>query len=66
MAQTSIARRGTAAWKVHADQIQAPGQLPVNDIVLKRHGSNADTAIRLSRFLETTEQFSMNLEARMR
>lgn len=35
----------------------------VNDIVLERRGISADTAIRLSRFFGTTEQFWMNLQA---
>jgi addiction module HigA family antidote len=33
----------------------------VNDIVLERRGISADTAIRLSRFFGTTEQFWLNL-----
>jgi len=35
----------------------------VNDIVLERRGISADTAVRLSRFLGTTEQFWTNLQA---
>jgi antitoxin HigA-1 len=35
----------------------------VNDIVLERRGISADTAVRLSRFFGTTEQFWMNLQA---
>jgi len=35
----------------------------MNDIVLERRGVSADTAIRLSRFFGTTEQFWMNLQA---
>ncbi len=34
----------------------------VNDIVLERRGISADTAVRLSRFFGTTEQFWMNLQ----
>ena len=34
----------------------------VNDIVLERRGITADTAIRLSRFFKTTEQFWLNLQ----
>jgi antitoxin HigA-1 len=34
----------------------------VNDIVLERRGISADTAIRLSRFFGTTEQFWLNLQ----
>jgi addiction module HigA family antidote len=35
----------------------------VNDVVLERRGISADTAVRLSRFFGTTEQFWMNLQA---
>ena len=35
---------------------------PVNDIVLERRGISADTAVRLSRFFGTTEQFWLNLQ----
>ena len=35
----------------------------VNDIVLERRGISADTAVRLSRFFGTSEQFWMNLQA---
>lgn len=35
----------------------------VNDIVLERRSISADTAVRLSRFFGTTEQFWMNLQA---
>jgi addiction module HigA family antidote len=35
----------------------------VNDIVLERRGISADTAVRLSRFFGTTEQFWLNLQA---
>jgi addiction module HigA family antidote len=35
----------------------------VNDLVLERRGVSADTAVRLSRFFGTTEQFWMNLQA---
>jgi addiction module HigA family antidote len=34
----------------------------INDIVLKRRGISADTAVRLSRFFGTTEQFWLNLQ----
>lgn len=34
----------------------------VNDIVLERRGVSADTALRLSRFFGTTEQFWLNLQ----
>jgi len=35
----------------------------VNDIVLERRGISADTAVWLSRFLGTTEQLWLNLQA---
>lgn len=35
----------------------------INDIVLERRGISADTALRLSRFFGTTEQFWLNLQA---
>ena len=35
----------------------------VNDIVLERRGISADTAVRLSRFFGTSEQFWMNLQS---
>jgi len=35
----------------------------VNDIVLERRGISADTAVRLSRFFSTTDQFWLNLQA---
>ena len=34
----------------------------VNDIVLERRGISADTAVRLSRFFGTTEQFWLSLQ----
>ena len=34
----------------------------VNDIILERRGVSADTAVRLSRFFGTTEQFWLNLQ----
>jgi antitoxin HigA-1 len=34
----------------------------INDIVLERRGITADTAIRLSRFFSTSEQFWLNLQ----
>jgi addiction module HigA family antidote len=35
----------------------------MNDIVLERRGISADTAVRLSRFFGTTEQFWLNLQS---
>ena len=35
----------------------------VNDILLERRGISADTAVRLTRFFENTEQFWLNLQA---
>ncbi len=34
----------------------------MNDIVLERRGISADTAVRLSRFFGTSEQFWLNLQ----
>jgi len=34
----------------------------INDIVLEKRGITADTAVRLSRFFQTTEQFWLNLQ----
>jgi addiction module HigA family antidote len=34
----------------------------INDIVLERRGITTDTALRLSRFFGTTEQFWLNLQ----
>lgn len=34
----------------------------INDIVLEKRGISADTAVRLSRFYGTTEQFWLNLQ----
>jgi antitoxin HigA-1 len=34
----------------------------VNDILLERRGISADTAVRLSRFFGTTEQFWLSLQ----
>lgn len=35
----------------------------VNDVVLERRGISADTAVRLSRFFGTTDQFWLNLQS---
>jgi antitoxin HigA-1 len=34
----------------------------INDIVLERRGITADTAVRLARFFDTSEEFWMNLQ----
>jgi antitoxin HigA-1 len=34
----------------------------INDVVLERRGITVDTAVRLSRFFKTTEQFWLNLQ----
>jgi addiction module HigA family antidote len=36
----------------------------INDIVLERRGITADTAVRLARFFNTSEEFWMNLQQR--
>ena len=35
----------------------------INDIVLERRAMSADTALRLSRYLDTTPQYWMNLQS---
>jgi antitoxin HigA-1 len=35
----------------------------INDIVLKRRGISADTALRLARFFGTSDQFWLNLQS---
>lgn len=51
---------GMSAYEL-AKRIHVP--VPrVNDIVLERRGISADTAVRLSRFFGTTEQFWLNLQ----
>ena len=50
---------------VSADELAKRLHVPaprVNDIVLERRGISADTAVRLSRFFGTTEQFWLNLQ----
>jgi addiction module HigA family antidote len=44
-----------------AKQLRVPAPR-VNDIVLERRGISADTAVRLSRFFGTSEQFWLNLQ----
>src|ERR1700729_4283337 len=44
-----------------AQRLRVPAP-SVNDIVLERRGISADTAVRLSRFFGTTEQFWLNLQ----
>lgn len=52
---------GMSAYEL-AKQLRVP--VPrVNDIVLERRGISADTAVRLSRFFGTTDQFWLNLQA---
>jgi len=36
----------------------------INEIVLEKHGISADTALRLGRYVGTTPQFWINLQAR--
>jgi addiction module HigA family antidote len=45
-----------------AKEIHVPAPR-INDIVLEKRGISADTAVRLARFLGTSEQFWMNLQA---
>jgi addiction module HigA family antidote len=51
---------GMSAYEL-AKRLRVPAPR-VNDIVLERRGISADTALRLSRFFGTTEQFWLNLQ----
>jgi addiction module HigA family antidote len=51
---------GMSAYEV-AKRIHVPAPR-INDIVLERRGITADTAVRLSRLLRTTEHFWLNLQ----
>jgi len=51
---------GISAYEL-AKRLRVPAPR-VNDIVLERRGISADTAVRLSRFFGTTEQFWLNLQ----
>ena len=51
---------GMSAYEL-AKRLRVPAPR-VNDIVLERRGISADTAVRLSRFFGTTEQFWLNLQ----
>src|SRR5208283_5945468 len=51
---------GMSAYEL-AKRLHVPAPR-VNDIVLERRGISADTAVRLSRFFGTTEQFWLNLQ----
>jgi antitoxin HigA-1 len=51
---------GISAYKL-AKRLRVPPPR-INDIVLERRGITADTAVRLSRFFRTTEQFWLNLQ----
>src|ERR1035437_181182 len=50
---------GISAYEL-AKRLHVPAPR-VNDIVLEHRGISADTAVRLSRFFGTTEQFWLNL-----
>jgi addiction module HigA family antidote len=52
---------GISAYEL-AKRLRVPAPR-VNDIVLERRGISPDTAIRLSRFFGTTEQFWLNLQS---
>ena len=52
---------GLSAYEL-AKQIRVPAPR-VNDIVLKKRGITADTAVRLAKFFGTSEQFWMNLQS---
>lgn len=51
---------GISAYKLEKRLRVPPPR--INDIVLERRGITADTAVRLSRFFGTTEQFWLNLQ----
>jgi addiction module HigA family antidote len=51
---------GLSAYEL-AKRLHVPAPR-INDIVLERRGISADTAVGLSRFLRTTEQFWLNLQ----
>jgi addiction module HigA family antidote len=51
---------GISAYEL-AKRLRVPAPR-INDIVLERRGISADTAVRLSRFFGTTEQFWLNLQ----
>ncbi len=51
---------GISAYEL-AKRLHVPAPR-INDIVLERRGISADTAVRLSRFFGTTEQFWLNLQ----
>ena len=52
---------GLSAYEL-AKQIRVPAPR-VHDIVLKKRGITADTAVRLAKFFGTSEQFWMNLQS---
>lgn len=51
---------GISAYEL-AKRLRVPAPR-INDVVLERRGISADTAVRLSRFFGTTEQFWLNLQ----
>lgn len=51
---------GMSAYEL-AKRLHVPAPR-INDILLERRGISADTAVRLSRFFGTTEQFWLNLQ----
>jgi addiction module HigA family antidote len=56
-----LKRLGMSSYEL-AKRLYVPA-FRVNDIVLERRGISADTAVRLSRFFGTTEQFLLNLQS---
>ncbi len=51
---------GISAYEL-AKRLRVPAPR-INDIVLERRGITADTAVRLSRFFRTSEQFWLSLQ----
>ena len=56
-----LKRLGISAYEL-AKRLHAPAPR-INDIVLEHRGISVDTAVRLSRFFGTTEQFWLNMQA---
>lgn len=53
--------------KISANELARSIGVPaprINDIVLERRGITADTAVRLARFFDMSEEFWMNLQLR--
>ena len=61
LAEEFLKPLGLTAYRVASDiGVPAPR---INDIVLRRRGITADTAVRLARYFGTTDQFWLNLQS---